>query len=90
MTPIHRIAKNMAEDATLRKMTRTENAGWRKNIEAARMETGKDFKLGQWFCSTGAHESTVVHGPFDSSESAFNFSHENFGVVRFMSAPQWA
>lgn len=35
MTPIHRIAKNMAEDATLRKMTRTENAGWRKNIEAA-------------------------------------------------------
>ena len=36
MTPIHRIAKNMAEDATLRKMTRTENAGWRKNIEAAR------------------------------------------------------
>ena len=36
MTPIHRIAKNMAEDATLRKMTRTESAGWRKNIEAAR------------------------------------------------------
>ena len=59
------------------------------NIEAARMETGKNFEIGQWFCSTGAHSTTVVHGPFESSESAFNFAHEKFGVVRFMSAPQW-
>ena len=60
-----------------------------QNLEAARMETGKNFEIGQWFCSTGAHSTTVVHGPFESSESAFNFAHENFGVVRFMSAPQW-
>ena len=60
-----------------------------QNLEAARMETGKNFEIGQWFCSTGAHSTTVVHGPFESSESAFNFAHEKFGVVRFMSAPQW-
>ena len=33
-----------------------------RNLELARQETGKDFKLGQWFCSTGAHSETVVHG----------------------------
>ena len=36
MTPIHRIAKNMAEDATLRKLTRTGYAGWKENQEKAR------------------------------------------------------
>ena len=56
-----------------------------RNLELARQETGKDFKLGQWFCSTGAHSETVVHGPFETSESAFDFAYQNFGVVRFMS-----
>lgn len=56
-----------------------------RNLELARQETGKDFKLGQWFCSTGAHTETVVHGPFETSESAFDFAYQNFGVVRFMS-----
>lgn len=55
-----------------------------RNLALARRETGKDFKLGQWFCSTGAHSETVVHGPFETHESAFNFAYENYGVVRFM------
>ena len=59
-----------------------------ENLEAAIRETGKDFKPGQWFCSTGAHSETVVHGPFDTSDSAFSFAHDNHGVVRFMSSPQ--
>ena len=59
------------------------------NAEALKHETGKDFEIGQWFCSTGAHNETVVHGPFESSEEAFNFANENFGVIRFASIPHW-
>lgn len=36
MTPIHRIAKNMAEDAITRKLNRNEYARWKENQEAAR------------------------------------------------------
>lgn len=36
MTPIHRIAKDMAEDNILRKLNRNEYGRWKENQEAAR------------------------------------------------------
>lgn len=60
-----------------------------QNLDFARQETGKDYKLGDWFCSVGAHDDTVIHGPFENSEIAFNFAYENLSVVRFISAPQF-
>lgn len=36
MTPVHRIAKDMAEDSIVRKLNRNEYARWKANQEAAR------------------------------------------------------
>ena len=60
------------------------------NLEVARQQSGLDFQLGDWFCSTGAHSETVVHGPFKTAQDAFDFAHSEVGAVRFMSLPQWS
>ena len=36
MTPIHRIAKDMAEDRITQRLNRNEYARWKQNQEAAR------------------------------------------------------
>jgi hypothetical protein len=36
LTPIHRIAKTMAEEHVLRKLNRDEYSRWKQNQEAAR------------------------------------------------------
>lgn len=60
-----------------------------ENLEVARQESGISFQLGEWFCSTGAHNKTVVHGPFKTSEDAFEFARLEAGAIRFMSLPEW-
>lgn len=47
------------------------------------------FKVGDWAVSTGAHEDTVVHGPFESMDAAFEFGRLEAGAVRFMSAVEF-
>ncbi len=59
------------------------------NLEATRQHSGIDFKLGDWFCSTGAHENTVVHGPFKSAEEGFEFARQKVGAIRFQAGPEW-
>ena len=54
------------------------------NLVEIRQHSGIDFKLGDWFCSTGAHEKTAVHGPFSSEEDAFDYAKEAVGAVRFL------
>lgn len=61
-----------------------------ENFEVARQETGINFQLGEWFCSTGAHSETVVHGPFKTGEDAFEFARLEAGAVRFVSLPEWS
>ena len=56
-------------------------------LEVARQQSGFDFQLGDWFCSTVAHSETVVHGPFKTVEDAVSFAHSEVGAVRFMSLP---
>ena len=46
MTPVHRIAKDMAEETILRKLNRTEYSGWKRNIEEAR-KRAKEFNGGR-------------------------------------------
>jgi hypothetical protein len=60
------------------------------NIEAVLQECGSEFNLGDWFCSTGAHENTAVHGPFKTAEEAFEFGRLEVGAVRFINSPQWS
>lgn len=48
-----------------------------------------EFKIGDWAVSAGAHERTVVHGPFPSFHSAFDFSQTELGAVRFMAEPKY-
>lgn len=43
------------------------------------------FKEGDWAVSTGAHEQTVVHGPFPSIDAAFTWAREHAGAERFFS-----
>lgn len=62
----------------------------RENLEVARQESGLDFQLGDWFCSTGAHNETVVHGPFKTVEDAFEFARSEAGAIRFMTLPEWS
>lgn len=59
------------------------------NLVEVRQHSGIDFKLGDWFCSTGAHENTVVHGPFSSTEEAFNYARDSVGAVRFLVGPEF-
>ena len=40
------------------------------------------FAEGDWAVSTGAHEETVVHGPFPALEAAFDFGRDHAGAVR--------
>lgn len=44
---------------------------------------GLDFKLGDWFVSTGRHEDSKVHGPFNTAEKAFDYAKAESGAVRF-------
>lgn len=60
------------------------------NLEIARKESGLDFQLGDWFCSTGAHSETVVHGPFKTVEEGLEFARLKAGAIRFMSLPEWS
>ncbi len=43
------------------------------------------FTEGDWAVSTGAHEQTVVHGPFPTLDAAFDFGRDHAGAVRFFS-----
>lgn len=57
------------------------------NRKAINEETGRVFKLGQWFVSENEHESTIVHGPFDNENTAFDFGKEHCKAIRFKGAP---
>lgn len=46
-----------------------------------------DLRPGDWCVSTGAHENTVVHGPFSTLEEAFEFGRRGEGVTRYISEP---
>ena len=59
------------------------------NQAGLQSETGIEFPLGEWICSTGVHENTVVDGPFKLSNDAFKFAETKVNVVRFVSVPQW-
>lgn len=54
------------------------------NQGALCLQSGLTFQIGDWFVSTGKHESTVVHGPFLTVEAAFEFARTSFNAVRFM------
>jgi hypothetical protein len=41
-----------------------------------------------WVVSTGAHEATVVHGPFRELEDAFEFGRSTVGATRYLSEPE--
>ena len=53
------------------------------NCDIIREESGKDFQIGDWYFSTGAHANTVIHGPFKDQEDAFNQAHALTGVENF-------
>ena len=57
------------------------------NIQMARRDTGLDFRLGDWFVSTGAHQHTKVYGPFYELEAAFEFAREEAGAIRMVAEP---
>ena len=59
-----------------------------ENIQMLR-QMGLNFKLGDWFVSTGAHQNTVVHGPFRVLEAAFEFAREKAGAVRMVAEPMF-
>lgn len=59
------------------------------NIEPIREMSGIDFQLGDWFCSTGVHKKTVVHGPFGKIDDAFEFGRVTAGAVRFLAPPEF-
>lgn len=54
------------------------------NLGPVSQQSGLNFQIGEWFVSVGAHESTVVHGPFATTELAFEFARINFNTVRFV------
>jgi len=76
----------ITEDGLVCMVSRITRVNW----EVARQESGLDFQLGDWFCSTGAHSETVVHGPFKTVEDAFEFARVGAGAIRFMSLPEWS
>jgi len=47
-------------------------------------DTGIDFELGEWFVSTGRCADTVVHGPFDTLNEAFEYARTETGAIRFI------
>lgn len=57
------------------------------NLREVQEDFGEHFKIGQWFCS--AQNGTVVHGPFDTAEEAFDFAQTKVGVIRFVGEPKW-
>lgn len=57
------------------------------NREAICKESGRTFTLDQWFVSENEHESTIIHGPFDSENSAFDFGKAHCKAIRFKGAP---
>jgi hypothetical protein len=59
------------------------------NLSEVQEDCGEHFQIGQWFCSTGAHNDTVVHGPFNTQEEAFDFAKTEAGAIRFMGEPRW-
>lgn len=42
-----------------------------------------NFKLGDWFVSTGHCESLEIHGPFKSSSEGLDFCQKNISVEKF-------
>lgn len=50
-------------------------------------QTGRAFELDQWFVSEGAHEETIVHGPFVDEGAAMTFAREHCKAIRFKTAP---
>lgn len=59
------------------------------NLRELQEDFGERFQIGQWFCSTGAHNGTVVHGPFNTQEEAFDFAKNEVGAIRFVGEPKW-
>ena len=53
------------------------------NRDAIKEDSGQDFQFGEWFFSTGAHEDTIVHGPFKDQDSAFNSARKFTGAKQF-------
>lgn len=49
----------------------------------------RTFTVGSWAVSTGAHEATVVHGPFPGVEGALEFGRAACGAERFFQAPRF-
>lgn len=58
------------------------------NLSEVQEDWGNKFKIGQWFCSAGSHEKTVVYGPFTLNE-AFEFGRTEKGAVRFVKEINW-
>jgi hypothetical protein len=54
------------------------------NLDALRGSSGIDFQLGEWFFSTGAHQDTIVHGPFESVDTALQSAAELTRAKRFL------
>ena len=60
-----------------------------ENVQMVRRQTGLDFKLGDWFVSTGAHQNTKVYGPFRELGAAFEFAREQAGAIRMVAEPMF-
>ncbi len=58
------------------------------DVKELRSKTGRSFKNGDWAVSSGAHEKTLIHGPFDTLDAAFKFGNDTFGVVRYLTGPE--
>ncbi|MBW7567811.1 hypothetical protein KIF53_15500 [Chromobacterium subtsugae] len=60
-----------------------------QNREPVSQHAGTEFSLGQWFVSEGAHEQSIVHGPFDTESVALDFAHKSCKAVRIVTEPEW-
>jgi hypothetical protein len=47
-----------------------------------------NFSPGSWLISSGAHEATIIHGPFTSLEDAMRFGSDQLGATHWTFAPQ--
>lgn len=57
------------------------------DLKALQADGYDAFGVGVWAVSTGAHNTTVVHGPFADMAAAFAFARTQCGAVRFLQAP---
>jgi hypothetical protein len=61
----------------------------RDDLIELRSLSKSEFKVGDWAVSSGAHERTIVCGPFPSLDDAFEFSRIELSAARFMAEPKF-